>query len=136
MVRTARVEDGESNEDSEGGKDGESAKGGAANKDGNDQARFLLKVCLDLLRYGITMNRTHALFAAGLLALGATVTTHAATRDEETKACRGDAMHFCASDIPNEDKITACMKQHVNELSPACRAMFKPGKKGGDKTAQ
>jgi hypothetical protein len=25
------------------------------------------------------------------------------------------------------------MKQHVDELSPACRAMFKGGKKGGDK---
>jgi hypothetical protein len=34
-------------------------------------------------------------------------------------------MHFCSAEIPNKDKITACMKQHISELSPACRAMFK-----------
>ncbi len=34
---------------------------------------------------------------------------------------------------PNKEKITACMKQHVDELSPACRAMFKGGKKDGAK---
>jgi hypothetical protein len=38
-------------------------------------------------------------------------------------------MHFCAADIPNREKITACMKQHLDELSPPCRAMFKGGKK-------
>jgi len=79
------------------------------------------------------MKRTCALLAASLIALGSAATSNAASRDEQTKACRGDAMHFCAADIPNEDKITACMKQHVDELSPACRAMFKGGKKGGEK---
>ncbi|MFM0594255.1 hypothetical protein PQQ68_14600 [Paraburkholderia dilworthii] len=89
------------------------------------------------------MNRTHAprltaarlytLCAAGLLAVAAAAPANAASRDEQSKACRGDAMHFCAAEIPNEDKITACMKQHVDELSPACRAMFKGGKKGGAK---
>lgn len=79
------------------------------------------------------MNRTCTLLAASLIALGCAVPAAAASRDDQAKACRGDAMHFCAADIPNEDKITACMKQHVDELSPACRAMFKGGKKGGDK---
>ncbi|RAS24768.1 hypothetical protein [Paraburkholderia bryophila] len=89
------------------------------------------------------MNRTHAprinilrlyaLCAAGLLAVAAAAPANAASRDEQSKACRGDAMHFCAAEIPNEDKITACMKQHVDELSPACRAMFKGGKKSGAK---
>lgn len=83
------------------------------------------------------MNRVsapvYALLAASLVVLGSVNSANAASRDEQTKACRGDAMHFCAADIPNEDKITACMKQHVDELSPACRAMFKGGKKGGDK---
>lgn len=52
---------------------------------------------------------------------------HAATRDQQEKACRGDAMKFCSAEIPNKDKITACMKQHMSELSPGCQAMFKPG---------
>ncbi|EIF33712.1 hypothetical protein BCh11DRAFT_01492 [Burkholderia sp. Ch1-1] len=79
------------------------------------------------------MNRVYLLLAASLVVTGFADPVSAASRDEQTKACRGDAMHFCAADIPNKEKITACMKQHVDELSPACRAMFKGGKKGGDK---
>jgi hypothetical protein len=87
----------------------------------------------DFCATGTAMKRTYALLAASLMALGSAASADAASRDDQAKACRGDAMHFCAADIPNEDKITACMKQHVDELSPACRAMFKGGKKGGDK---
>ncbi|PQV48029.1 hypothetical protein [Paraburkholderia sp. BL21I4N1] len=83
----------------------------------------------------INALRLHALCAAGLFAAAAALAgpANAASRDEQSKACRGDAMHFCAAEIPNEDKITACMKQHVDELSPACRAMFKGGKKSDAK---
>ncbi len=49
----------------------------------------------------------------------------AATRDEQTAACKGDAIRFCASEIPNEQKITSCMKANFNKLSPQCKAMFK-----------
>ncbi|MEW6339883.1 MAG: hypothetical protein RXR20_20430 [Paraburkholderia sp.] len=73
------------------------------------------------------MKRYQAFFAIGFLALMAVSETSADTRDEQEKACRSDAMHFCSEDIPNKDKITACMKQHISELSPACRAMFKQG---------
>jgi hypothetical protein len=83
------------------------------------------------------MNRIHLLLASGLVALSALSTlsvANAASEDDQAKACRGDAMHFCSAEIPNKEKITACMKQHVDELSPACRAMFKGGKKGEAKT--
>jgi len=65
------------------------------------------------------MKRYQAFFAIGFLALMAVSETSADTRDEQEKACRSDAMHFCSEDIPNKDKITACMKQHISELSPA-----------------
>ncbi|MFL9964806.1 hypothetical protein PQR02_27860 [Paraburkholderia sediminicola] len=81
------------------------------------------------------MKRSYCLLAVGLFALGAAASSNAATQDDQAKACRGDAMHFCAADIPNKAKITACMKQHIDELSPACRAMFKGGQKGADKAA-
>lgn len=81
------------------------------------------------------MKRTYAVLAASLVALGAVTAAHAATQDDQAKACRGDAMHFCAADIPNKEKITACMKQHLDELSPACRAMFKGDKKDDAKAA-
>ncbi|MGF6574408.1 hypothetical protein SAMN05443245_4176 [Paraburkholderia fungorum] len=79
------------------------------------------------------MNRIYCLFAASLVVLGAASPASAASEDEQAKACRGDAMHFCAAEIPNKEKITACMKQHLDELSPPCRAMFKGGKKDGGK---
>jgi hypothetical protein len=81
------------------------------------------------------MNRTYCLLAASIVVLVTAASANAATRDEQSKACRGDAMHFCAVDIPNEEKIIACMKRHLDELSPACRAMFKDGKKSNDQGA-
>jgi hypothetical protein len=91
-------------------------------------------IFVDLCEIGADMKRTYCLLAASLFAFAA-IPANAASRDEQSKACRGDAMHFCAADIPNEDKITACMKQHIAELSPACRAMFKGGQQADDKGA-
>jgi hypothetical protein len=49
----------------------------------------------------------------------------AATIEQQRhKACRSDALHFCKAEIPNREKIIACMKQHMSELSPGCQAMF------------
>ncbi|MEA3082557.1 MAG: hypothetical protein QOC89_254 [Paraburkholderia sp.] len=83
------------------------------------------------------MNRIHVLLASSLAfsvaALSAATAANAASEDDQAKACRGDAMHFCSAEIPNKEKITACMKQHVDELSPPCRAMFNGGKKGDAK---
>jgi len=73
---------------------------------------------------------------AGALLAGLTfaLAGHGASHDEQEHACRGDAFHFCASEIPNKEKITACMKQHYDELSPPCKAMFKRPAKDGSKT--
>lgn len=82
------------------------------------------------------MNRILSLLATSLIVpfvLGAASPANAASEDEQASACRGDAIHFCAADIPNREKITACMKQHLDKLSPRCRAMFKGGKKGANK---
>ena len=80
------------------------------------------------------MNRTLRLVTASLVALGAATAANAASRDEQDHACRRDAFHFCLAEIPNVQKITACMKRHIDELSPACRAMFGNGKNGnGDR---
>ncbi|HEX7933756.1 MAG TPA: hypothetical protein VF573_11875 [Paraburkholderia sp.] len=81
------------------------------------------------------MNRTHVLLAASLFVSGAVCAAHAATREEQAKACRRDAIHFCAIDIPNKAKITACMERHLDELSPRCRAMFTDGDNSADKSA-
>jgi hypothetical protein len=65
------------------------------------------------------------LTAVSLLEILLNSTAFAATRDEQTAACKGDAIRYCAADIPNQQKITACMKAHFQQLSPECKAMFK-----------
>jgi hypothetical protein len=55
------------------------------------------------------------------------VTAHvgiAATREEQKKACEGDAFKYCAIHIPRKEKIQACLKAHYDKLSPSCQAMF------------
>lgn len=84
----------------------------------------------------ITFYR-HLFFAAacGLLVSAVSPTTvFAATREEQTEACKGDALKFCALSIPNEKKIASCLQAKRDKLSPACKAMF-PEKKSGKKSA-
>ncbi len=78
--------------------------------------------------------RVGAMLAATLTLAAAALPVYAASQDDEDHACRGDAFHFCASEIPNKEKITTCMKQHYAELSPPCKAMFKKPPKGGAKS--
>jgi hypothetical protein len=69
-----------------------------------------------------------ALAATCLVALTLNVAdAHAATQDQQEKACRADAFKYCSAEIPSKKKIAACMKQHMSQLSPGCQAMFKSG---------
>jgi len=43
---------------------------------------------------------------------------------EQRAACTGDAFRYCAAEIPNVPKITACMRVNFNKLSPACKAVI------------
>ncbi|WP_315724688.1 MULTISPECIES: hypothetical protein [unclassified Bradyrhizobium] len=53
------------------------------------------------------------------------VSAYAYTAEQE-QACTGDAFRLCSSDIPNVDRVTACMVRRKAELSPPCRAQFGP----------
>jgi hypothetical protein len=35
-----------------------------------------------------------------------------------------DAIRFCGSEIPDVQRITACMVRNIDKLSPCCRAQF------------
>ncbi|WP_408601701.1 cysteine rich repeat-containing protein [Paraburkholderia heleia] len=65
---------------------------------------------------------------AGALLVGLTfaIASSGESREEQEHACRGDAFRFCAREIPSKEKIEACLKQHYDELSPPCKAMFDP----------
>jgi hypothetical protein len=43
---------------------------------------------------------------------------------EQQQLCSNDAIRLCSSDIPDVDRITACMARQRNLLSPACKAFF------------
>jgi hypothetical protein len=45
---------------------------------------------------------------------------------EQEQACTGDAMRLCSPYIPDVDRITVCMVQKKSQLSPGCRAHFRP----------
>lgn len=45
---------------------------------------------------------------------------------EQEQACTSDAFRLCSSDIPNVDRVTACMIRNKPQLSPPCRAQFGP----------
>ena len=65
-----------------------------------------------------------AIISVSILAMLLSGAASAATRDEQTAACKSDALRYCASEIPNEQKITVCMKAHLEKLNPECKAMF------------
>jgi hypothetical protein len=45
---------------------------------------------------------------------------------EQQQACTPDAFRLCSSDIPDVDRVTVCMIRNKSQLSPACRAHFRP----------
>ena len=45
---------------------------------------------------------------------------------EQQAACSDDAFRLCSSEIPDVDRVTACMVQHKSELSAGCKAVFGP----------
>ena len=53
---------------------------------------------------------------------------NAAGTAEQQQACFEDAIKFCGSEIPDVQRITACMVRKIDNLSPRCRAQFgQPG---------
>jgi hypothetical protein len=45
---------------------------------------------------------------------------------EQEQACTGDAFRLCSSEIPDVARVTACMVAKKSQLSPPCRAQFRP----------
>jgi hypothetical protein len=65
------------------------------------------------------------------LAMGLSVsmwsTLSQAYTPEQEQACTSDAFRLCSSEIPNVDRVTACMIAKKSQLSPPCRAQFRAG---------
>jgi hypothetical protein len=46
--------------------------------------------------------------------------------DEQQQLCSADAFRLCGSAIPDVDRVTACMIQQREYLSPGCQQFFAP----------
>jgi hypothetical protein len=44
---------------------------------------------------------------------------------EQEQACTNDAFRLCSAEIPDVDRVTACMVRNKSQLSPGCRAQFR-----------
>jgi hypothetical protein len=44
---------------------------------------------------------------------------------EQQQACTDDAFRLCGADVPDVDRVTACMVRKQSQLSPGCRAYFR-----------
>jgi hypothetical protein len=51
-------------------------------------------------------------------------TGYAFTQDDQRQLCTGDVFRLCASEIPNVQRITACMRKQRASLSEGCRRVF------------
>ena len=76
------------------------------------------------------MKSISSVFAVGFV-LAALIATsdrsyaHIGT-DEEQAACTPDVLSLCFFEIPNEDRIVACLNRKRDRLSQACRNVIDP----------
>jgi hypothetical protein len=67
-----------------------------------------------------------ALILATVLSIATWSTAGHAYTPEQQQACTNDAFRLCGPDIPDVDRVTACMIRNKSQLSPECRAQFRP----------
>ena len=68
--------------------------------------------------------RTCKMLTATIFALAALSTAANAYTQEQQQMCTGDAMRLCSSEIPDVERVTACMVQKRAQLSDGCKAVF------------
>jgi hypothetical protein len=69
-------------------------------------------------------SRIALLFATAVAATALSVTLSPAFSSEAQQMCTGDAMRLCGHEVPNVQRITACMVKQRANLSPGCRAVM------------
>jgi hypothetical protein len=69
-------------------------------------------------------SRTALLSAIAFAATALSVSPNPAFSSEAQQMCTGDAMRLCGHEVPNVQRITACMVKQRANLSPGCRAVM------------
>jgi hypothetical protein len=80
----------------------------------------------------MTMKRKFFAVLLALISACGSVAFAASSDEDGNKACRHDAFRLCSSEIPDKEKIEACMKEHYDQLSPPCKKMFQSSSSNND----
>ena len=73
-----------------------------------------------------------------IASLGACLTmlpaaSRAFTQEDQRRLCTSDVFRLCSSEIPDVERITACMHRQKANLSPGCRSVFgKPSEQSAE----
>lgn len=70
------------------------------------------------------IHRIATLFTIAAATLALHTSPVLAFSSDAQQMCSGDAMRLCSSEIPNIQRITACMVRNRHHLSPGCRAVM------------
>ncbi|MBR0829024.1 hypothetical protein JQ596_26155 [Bradyrhizobium manausense] len=65
-----------------------------------------------------------ALIIGGILAQSAASAQEYRGTMEQQMACTPDVWRLCSSEIPDVNRIVACLRQNTPQLSNGCRAVF------------
>jgi hypothetical protein len=70
-------------------------------------------------------HAVHSLALAALLVAGSSAWAEDYRGTEQQRvACTPDVFRLCSWEIPNVDRIIACMRRERSQLSPGCRQVF------------
>ena len=73
----------------------------------------------------MTFHRTNRIALLFAIACAATALSARPTlASEAQQMCTGDAMRLCGHEVPNVQRITACMVKQRAQVSPGCRAVM------------
>jgi hypothetical protein len=70
------------------------------------------------------LSKCLAIVGIALCAISVPTASFALGTAEERNACTGDVFRLCSSEIPNVDRIVACLKSKKANLSTACQSVF------------
>ena len=73
----------------------------------------------------------HRIILSLAISAGVTIAMQHAARSQEYRgtleqqmACTPDVWRLCAGQIPDVNRIVACLRQNTDQLSESCRAVF------------
>ena len=69
-------------------------------------------------------SRIALLFAIAVAATALSARPNLAFASEAQQMCTGDALRLCGHEVPNVQRITACMVRNRAQVSPGCRAVM------------